>query len=173
MANIMQVINAENVYDEWHTQFEVFGMTLDGAALDYWFRYLPKGAYTTLDQLEPDFIEAFSLTGIKHNTVTKIYNFKQLEIETMRDYSKILKKYLLRCLEIEIPSQEQLVSLFLEGLLNCKLHAALYPKKHKTLNACIKEAVKLDDNVDEFKDGRPMGLGDSGSDKSSKTKVVA
>ena len=33
MANIRQVINAENVY-EWHTQFEGFGMTLDGAALD-------------------------------------------------------------------------------------------------------------------------------------------
>ena len=148
-------------------------MTLDGAALD-WFRDLPKGAYTSLDQLEPDFIEAFSSTGIKHNTVTKIYNFKQLETKTMRDCSKRLKKYLLRCLEIEIPSQERLVSLFLEGLLNCKLHAALYPKKHKTLNTCIKEeAVKLDDNIDEFRDGRPMGLGDSKSDKISKTKVVA
>ena len=35
MANIRQVINAKNVY-EWHTQFEGFGMTLDGTAL-YWF----------------------------------------------------------------------------------------------------------------------------------------
>ena len=104
MANIKQVINIENVY-EWHTQFEGFGMTLDRAALD-WFRDLPKGAYTTLDQLEPDFIEAFSLTGIKHNTVTKIYNFKQLETETVRDCSKQLKNYLLRCPKIEIPSQE-------------------------------------------------------------------
>ena len=62
-------------------------MTLDGAALN-WFRDLPKGAYTNLDQLEPDFIEAFLLTGIKHNTITKIYNFKQLEIETVRYCSK-------------------------------------------------------------------------------------
>ena len=54
MANIRQVINAKNIY-EWHTQFEGFGMTLDGAALD-WFKDLPKGTYTTLDQLEPDFI---------------------------------------------------------------------------------------------------------------------
>ena len=91
----------------------------------------------------------------------------------MRDYSKRLKKYLLRCLEIEIPSQERLVSLFLEGLLNRKLHAALYPKKHKTLNACIKEAVELDDNIDEIIDGRPTGLGDYGSDKSFKSRVVA
>ena len=118
-------------------------------------------------------MEAFSLTGIKHNTVTKIYNFKQLEIETVRDCSKILKKYLLRCPEIEIPSQEWLVSLFLEGLLNHKLHAALYPKKHKTLNACIKEAVVLDDKIDDSKDGGPMGLEDFESDKSSKSRVVA
>lgn len=40
------------------------------------------------------------------------------------------------------------------------------------MNACIKEAVELDDNVDEFKDGRPMGLGDSGSDQSLETRVI-
>ena len=170
MDNIKQVINAKNVY-KWHTQFEGFGMNLDGAALE-WLRDLPKGAYTTLDQLEPDFIEAFSLTGMKHNTITKIYNFKQLEIETVRDCSKRLKNYCLRCPKIEIPNQEQLVSLFLEGLLNRKLHAALYPKKHKTLNACIKQAVELDDNVDEFRDGRPTRLGDLGSDKSSESRMV-
>ena len=145
-------------------------MTLDWAALD-WFRDLPKGSYTTLDQLELDFIKAFSLTGIKHNIVTKIYNFKQLEMETVRDCSKQLKKYLLRWPEIEIPIQEQLVSLLLEGLLNGKLHAVLYPKKHKTLNACIKEAIELDDNVDEFRERRPTGLWDLGSDRSTKTRM--
>ena len=82
-----------------------------------------------------------------------------------------MKKYILRCPKIEIPSQEQLVSLFLEGLLNQKLHAALYPKKHKTLNACIKEAIELDDNVDEFTHKRATRLGDSRSDRSSKIRV--
>ena len=66
-------------------------MILDEVTLD-WFKDLLKGAYTTLDQLEPDFIEAFFLIDIKHNKVTKIYNFKQLEIETRRDCSKRLKK---------------------------------------------------------------------------------
>ena len=78
----------------------------------------------------------------------------------------------MRCPKIEIPSQERLVSLFLEGLLNQKLHATLYPKKHKTLNACIKEAIELDDNVDKFKDGRPTRLGDSRSDQSLETRVI-
>ena len=31
----------------------------------------------------------------------------------------------------------------------------------------------MDDNVDEFRDGRPTILGDFGSDKSSKSRVVA
>ena len=83
-----------------------------------------------------------------------------------------MKKYILRCPKIEIPSQERLVSLFLEGLLNQKLHAALYPRKHKTLNACTKEAVELADNVDKFKDGRPTGLGDSRDDQSLETRVI-
>ena len=75
MANIRQVIRAKQV-DEWHTQFEGFGMTLDGPALD-WFQDIPKNAYTNLEEMEKDFIEAFSLTSIKHNnTVTQIYNFK-------------------------------------------------------------------------------------------------
>ena len=112
------------------------------------------------------------LTGIKHNTVTKIYNFKQLESETVRDCSKRLKNYIVRCLEIEIPNQKQLVSLFLEGILNRKLHAALYPKKHKTLNMCIKDVVELDDNVDKFRDGRPTRLKNSRSYKSSESRVV-
>ena len=55
--------------------------------------------------------------------------------------------------------------------MNRKLQTALYPKKHKTLNACIKEAIELDDNVDEFKDRRPMGLQDLRSDRSSKVRV--
>ena len=148
-----QVIRAKHV-NKWHTKFEGFRMTLDGPALD-WLRDIPKNSYTNLEDMENKFIEAFSLTGIKHNIVTKIYSFKQTKIDTVRDYSKRLKIHILRCPKVEILNQEQLVSIFLEGLLNKKLHAALYPKKHKTLNACIKDAIELDDNVDEFRDGRP------------------
>ena len=73
---------------------------------------------------------------------------------------------------MEIPNQEQLVSIFLEGLLKKKLHAALYPKKHKTLNVCIKDAIELDDIVNKFRYGRPTGLRDSASNRSSKSRVV-
>ena len=90
----------------------------------------------------------------------------------MRDYSKGLKKYILRCPKKEIPNWECLVSIFLEGLLDKKLHAALYPMKHKTLIACIKDAIKLDDNVDEYKDERPMAMGDVGSQQSLELRVI-
>ena len=92
----------------------------------------------------------------------------------MRDCSKQLCKYILICPKVEIPNQEHLVSIFLEGLLNKKLHATLYPKKHKTLNAYIKDAIELNNNVNEFRYGRPMGLRDSRrSEKSSKLRVIA
>ena len=63
----------------------------------------------------------------------------------------------------KITNQEFLVSIFLEALLNKKLHVALYPMKHKTLAASIKDAIDLNDNVEEKKDGRPIGLVDIGS----------
>ena len=52
----------------------------------------PKYAYTNLEKMEKDFIEPLSLMGIKHNTVTQNYNFKQAKHETIIDYLKILKK---------------------------------------------------------------------------------
>ena len=83
-----------------------------------------------------------------------------------------MKKYILRCPEIEIPNQEILVSIFLESRINKKLHAALYPMKHKTLAASTKDAIELDDNCDEFKDGKIASVGEVGSQKSAKTKVI-
>ena len=151
MANFRQVLRGEQIHD-WHTQFEGFGMTLDSIALT-WFQTIEPGQYHNLETMEKDFIKAFSKMGIKHNTVALIYNFKQKDRETMRQCSYRLKQYIARCPEIEIPSQERLVSLFLEGLVNKTLHANLYSQKYKNLNACIREAIDVDDNCEIFKDG--------------------
>ena len=56
-----------------------------------------------------------------------------------------------RCPEEELPSQERLVSIFLEGLTNRELHAALYMQRHKNLNQCIHDALDYDDNCDRGK----------------------
>ena len=45
-----------------------------------------------------------------------------------------------------MPSQERLVSIVLEGLLNKELHIALYMKHHKNLNHYIHDAINYDDN---------------------------
>ena len=42
--------------------------------------------------------------------------------------------------------------------------------KHKTIYVSIKDAIELDANVDENKDGRPMGMGDVGSQQSLESR---
>ena len=49
-----------------------------------------------------------------------------------------------------MPSSQIIISLFLEGLKNKSLHANLYGKKHDTLNECIKDAKKFDDNCEIY-----------------------
>ena len=74
----------------------------------------------------------------------------------MRDRANCLKQYLARCPKEEMPSQERLVSIFLEGLKNKDLHANLYIKHPKNLNQCINDAIDYDDNCgdDEKKDDK-------------------
>ena len=54
--------------------------------------------------------------GIKHNAIGLIYAFKQKDQEIVRDYVNRLKQYVSCCLEVEKPSQTQLVAIFLESL---------------------------------------------------------
>ncbi|WP_176691502.1 hypothetical protein [Enterobacter cloacae complex sp. GF14B] len=92
-------------------------MTLEGKALT-WFQNIPPRSIMDLNTLAQGFVAACSKMGIKHNTVAQIYNFKQKHGESVRDSATRMKQYIARCLELEIPAKERLVSLFLEGLLN-------------------------------------------------------
>ena len=56
----------------------------------------------------------------------QIHGFKQKSYECVRDGANRLTQYLARCLEEEMPSQERLVFIFLEGLENKDLHVYLY-----------------------------------------------
>ena len=84
--------------------------------------------------------------GIKHNVVGQIYAFKQKDHETVRDCVSRLKQYITRCPDDEKPSQNRLISIFLEGLKNTTLHDHLYAKKHESFNACCLDAMDYDDN---------------------------
>ena len=47
---------------------------------------------------------------------------------------------------MDIPSQERLVSLFLEGLWSKELHSAIYMKHLIDLDQCIHKAIEYNDN---------------------------
>ena len=105
--------------------------------------------YLSYEALEKYFIVAFSKTGPKHDVLLQIYGLKQKNDKFVRDGANCLRKYLARCLEKEMPSQERLVSIFLEGLKNKDLHATLYMKHHKNLNQCINDVIDYDDNYED------------------------
>ena len=68
----------------------------------------------------------------------------------------------------EMPTQEILVSIFLEGLPNKELHATLYMKHHKNLNQCIHNVIDYDDNY-----GEELKEKDTSSKSSASTSLVA
>ena len=123
--------------------------------------------YARFEALEKDFVGAFTKIGIKHSVSTLINNFKQEEKEFVRDCANRLRQYIARCPEKELPSQEKLVSLFLEGLLNKSLHADLYSKRHTTLNECIRDAIDLDDNCVIYGENKPITGSETFSSKST------
>ena len=45
-----------------------------------------------------------------------------------------------------------MVSIFLESLINKKLHAALFAMKHEKLALFLKDAIELDENFMDFND---------------------
>ena len=82
---------------------------------------------------------------IRYNVVAQIYAFKQKDHESMRDYANCLKQYITRCPTDEKPGQTRLISIFLEGLRNKKMHAHLYAKKHTNFNECFLDAMDYND----------------------------
>ena len=66
LANFKQLLRAEHITD-WHTQFEGFGLTLEDVALT-WFQTIGVGTYHGFEAMEKDFVQAFSKTGIKHDS---------------------------------------------------------------------------------------------------------
>ena len=75
---------------------------------------------TSLQNIEKDFVVAFSKIGPKHSAAKQIDTFKQRKGELVRDYVNRLKQYVARCPDDEKPSQKRLISIFLAGLRNKK-----------------------------------------------------
>ncbi|MCO5588471.1 hypothetical protein L7F22_042428 [Adiantum nelumboides] len=123
-----QVLRAEQITD-FHTQYVGFGLTLEGTALT-WFQPLDPELFPNIDNVLREFAEEFSKRGIKHNTVSQIYAFKQRENEKVKEASLRFKQYIERCPRRELSQDEKLFVLFMEGLKNETL------KKDLHLKAC-------------------------------------
>ncbi|MCO5577323.1 hypothetical protein L7F22_031151 [Adiantum nelumboides] len=144
VARFCQVLHAEEV-DEVHTMVQGFGLTLEGKALQ-WFRSLGNSMLYDFEVLIAAFIKENTKTGIKHNTLTQILDFKQREKETIKDAIARLKSLISRCPLREMPAEDRLISCFLEGLTDRSLHMQLIGQKHIRLDDCFDDALLYEDN---------------------------
>ena len=163
VARFRQVLYAEDVED-MHTMVQGFGLTLEGKALR-WFQSLSNATLVDFEILVEAFIKENTKTGIKHNTLTQILDFKQKERETVKDAIARLKSLISRCPPREMPAEERLISCFLESLRDRNLHMMLFGKKHVRMDECFDDALLYEDNCN-------LGGGDTkdlGSDSSSHT----
>ena len=63
---------------------------LEGRVLS-WFQMLDLSDYLTYEELEQDFIAAFSKMGLKHDVLLQIHGFKQKNYESVRDGANHLR----------------------------------------------------------------------------------
>ena len=149
IAQYKQLIFAEGVSD-MHTMVQGLGLTMEGRALA-WFQTLKPSTLYDFETLVKSFIEAYSKIGIKHNTLSQILNFKQKEKESVRECADRMRQYIVRCPKNEMPSQERLVSSFIEGLQDRQLCMHLFARNHTNFEECCFDAQKFVDNCDFFK----------------------
>ena len=141
-----------------------FGLTLEGRALR-WFQSLSSTTLYDFEIMVEAFLKENTKTGIKHNTLTQILDFKQKEKETVKDAIARLKSLISRCPPREMPAEDRLISCFLESLRDRNLHTQLFGKRHVTLDNCFDDALLYKDNCNlGGADAREMG-----SDSSSHT----
>ena len=50
-----------------------------------WFQPLKREDYVDIEALLQDFVEEFSMRGIKHNIVSHIHSFRQKDTEKVRE----------------------------------------------------------------------------------------
>ena len=144
VARFRQVLYAEEV-DDGHTMVQGFGLTLEGKALS-WFQSLSNAILYDFEILIDAFIKENTKTGIKHNTLTQILDFKQTDKETVRDAIGQLEALILRGPPREMPAEDRLIFCFLESLRDRNLHLQLFGQKHTRLEECFADALLYEDN---------------------------
>ena len=110
--------------------------------------------------------------GIKHNTFSLIYDFKQEVGESVKNAARRMKRYVKRCPREELPTEERHVSRFIEGLRSEMLKKDLYMRGCRTLEDVTKIAIDLVDNCKIYEEDSSDAYSDKKSTKSTEVPSV-
>ncbi|MCO5571286.1 hypothetical protein L7F22_025024 [Adiantum nelumboides] len=142
-----------------------------------WFQPLDPICFPNIDNVLREFAEEFSKRGIKHNTVSQIYAFKQRENEKVKEASLRFKQYIERCPKRELLQDERLSMLFMEGLKNEMLNKDLHLKDCSTFKQDTRKALYIVDNCKAYgevtEDADSVASGDSSMKSEPTTKKDA
>ena len=81
LANFQQMARAKKVHD-LHTLVEGFGLTMEGKALT-WFQTQKMAKFSSFTQLAKEFVREHTKSGLKHDVLSQIHQFKQEPNESL------------------------------------------------------------------------------------------
>ncbi|XP_057418696.1 uncharacterized protein LOC130712896 [Lotus japonicus] len=90
-----------------------------------WFTTLPRGSITNFRNFSSKFLVQFSASKIKQVTIDDLYNVRQLERETLKQY---VKRYSAASVKIEDSEPQACARAFKNGLLPGELNNKLSRK---------------------------------------------
>ncbi|XP_057418566.1 uncharacterized protein LOC130712766 [Lotus japonicus] len=102
----------------------MFPSTFKGTAMA-WFTTLPRGSIAKFRDFSSKFLIQFSASQIKQVTIDDLYNVRQLERETLKQY---MKRYSAASVKIEELEPQACARAFENGLLPGKLNSKLSRK---------------------------------------------
>ncbi|XP_057452302.1 uncharacterized protein LOC130744126 [Lotus japonicus] len=127
----------------------MFPSTFKGTAMT-WFTTFPRGSIAKFRDFSSKFLVQFSASKIKHVTIDDLYNVRQLEQETLKQY---VKRYSAASVKIEELEPHACARAFKNGLLPGKLNNKLSRKPARSMTEVRAWANTyiLDEEDDAFK----------------------
>ncbi|XP_057444083.1 uncharacterized protein LOC130736258 [Lotus japonicus] len=126
-----------------------------------WFTTLPRGSITKFRDFSSKFLVQFSASKIKQVTIDDLYNVRQLDRETLKQY---VKRYSTASVKIEELEPQACARTFKNGLLPRKLNSKLSRKPARSMAEARARANTyiLDEEDDSFKRRRAKTEKDDG-----------
>ncbi|XP_057435936.1 uncharacterized protein LOC130728459 [Lotus japonicus] len=130
----------------------MFPSTFKGTAMT-WFRTLPRGSITNFCNFSSKFLVQFSASKIKQVTIDDLYNVRQSEGETLKQY---VRRFSAASVKIEESEQHACARAFKNGLQLGKLNSKLSRKLARSMAEirARENTYILDEEDDAFKRNR-------------------